>query len=104
MRARGSRPRAARGSLMAGKGSVMDWTRREFIVNVGAAVVTASALGRALAQTGSGANSRDRVILCNEDSNTLSVIDPSSNTMATTINLTSFDEDPRPPFRLVTGG
>jgi YVTN family beta-propeller protein len=83
----------------------MDWTRREFIINVGAAAVAAaSPLGRALAQSASGANSRDRVILCNEDSNTLSVIDPNSNTVATTINLTSFDEDPRPPFRLVTGG
>jgi YVTN family beta-propeller protein len=83
----------------------MDWTRREFIINVGAAAVAAaSPLGRALAQSASGADSRDRVILCNEDSNTLSVIDPNSNTVATTINLTSFDEDPRPPFRLVTGG
>jgi YVTN family beta-propeller protein len=83
----------------------MDWTRREFIINVGAAAVAAaSPLGRALAQSASGADSRDRVILCNEDSNTLSVIDPNNNTVATTINLTSFDEDPRPPFRLVTGG
>ena len=32
------------------------------------------------------------------------MIDPNTNTVATTINLTSFDEDPRPPFRLVTGG
>ena len=37
-------------------------------------------------------------------SNTLSVIDPSTNTLAGTVNLTSFDEDPRPPFRYVTGG
>jgi DNA-binding beta-propeller fold protein YncE len=43
-------------------------------------------------------------VICNEDSNTMSVIDPNSNTVATTINLTSFDEDPRPPFRFVTGG
>ena len=34
----------------------------------------------------------------------MSVIDPNTNTVATTINLTSFDEDPRPPFRLATGG
>jgi DNA-binding beta-propeller fold protein YncE len=34
----------------------------------------------------------------------LSVIDPNTNTVTTTINLTSFDEDPRPPFRLATGG
>src|SRR5512144_429670 len=83
----------------------MDWTRREFITNVSAlAIGTAFPVSGALGQTASGANSRDRVVLCNEDSNTLSVIDPNTNTVATTINLTSFDEDPRPPFRLVTGG
>ena len=49
-------------------------------------------------------DSRDRVFITNEDSNTLVVIDPLSNTVATTINLTSFDEDPRPPFRYVTAG
>jgi YVTN family beta-propeller protein len=82
-----------------------NWTRREFISNVSAAALfTAFPFGRALAQSVAGANSRDRVIICNEDSNTLSVIDPNTNTVATTINLTSFDEDPRPPFRLVTGG
>jgi YVTN family beta-propeller protein len=46
----------------------------------------------------------DRVFICNEDSNTVSVIDPRTNAVDTTINLTSFDEDRRPPFRLVTGG
>ncbi len=46
----------------------------------------------------------DRVFIANEDSNTITVIDPRTNTVETTINLTSFDEDPRPPFRLVTGG
>ena len=46
----------------------------------------------------------DRVFICNEDSNTLSVIDPRTNTVDATVNLTSFDEDPRPPFRFVTGG
>jgi len=46
----------------------------------------------------------DRVYICNEDSNTLSVIDPMSDTVVGTVNLTSFDEDPRPPFRFVTGG
>jgi len=83
----------------------MESTRREFITSVSAAALaTAFPLDRALAQTDSGANTRDRVILCNEDSDTLSVIDPNTNTVANTINLTSFDEDPRPPFRLVTGG
>lgn len=42
--------------------------------------------------------------ICNEDSNTLAVIDPEKNIVAQTVNLTSFDEDPRPPFRFVTGG
>jgi DNA-binding beta-propeller fold protein YncE len=32
------------------------------------------------------------------------VIDPRTDTVETTVNLTSFDEDPRPPFRFVTGG
>jgi hypothetical protein len=83
----------------------MQWTRREFITHVGVAAVTAALpFERATAQTRSGVNSRDRVIICNEDSNTLSVIDPNTNTIAAAINLTSFDEDPRPPFRLVTGG
>jgi DNA-binding beta-propeller fold protein YncE len=84
---------------------MMDWSRREFITNISAlAIAAAFPVGRAAAQPASDANSRDRVILCNEDSNTLSVVDPNTNTIATTINLTSFDEDPRPPFRLVTGG
>ncbi|MFP5381699.1 MAG: beta-propeller fold lactonase family protein [Gammaproteobacteria bacterium] len=46
----------------------------------------------------------DRVFICNEDSNTLTVINPYSNTAEGTVNLTSFDEDPRPPFRFVAGG
>ena len=82
-----------------------DWTRREFITKVSAAAALAAfPLDRAMGQGTVGTSSRDRVIICNEDSNTLSVIDPNTNTVAATINLTSFDEDPRPPFRLVTGG
>ena len=46
----------------------------------------------------------DRVFITNEDSNTITVIDPRGNTVETTINLTSFDEDARPPFRLDTAG
>lgn len=81
----------------------MKRTRREFV----AASATALALlkvQRSWAQTSSSLSVQDRVFICNEDSNTLAVIDPNSNTVAQTINLTSFDEDPRPPFRLVTGG
>ena len=63
--------------------------------------ISAAANGRGQA----GADpTKDRIFICNEDSNTLSVIDPNTNTIDTTINLTSFDEDPRPPFRFVTGG
>src|SRR5215212_1024240 len=51
-----------------------------------------------------GVQADDRVFICNEDSNTLSVIDPRTNTVEAAVNLTSFDEDPRPPFRFVTGG
>lgn len=47
---------------------------------------------------------QDRVFITNEDSNTVTVIDPRSNTVESTINLTSFDEDARPPFRFVTAG
>ena len=46
----------------------------------------------------------DRVFITNEDSNTISVINPATNAVDATINLTSFDEDARPPFRFVTGG
>jgi YVTN family beta-propeller protein len=71
----------------------------------GIAGVTAGAR-RSAAQTAAPAavEADDRVFICNEDSNTLSVIDPRTNTVETTVNLTSFDEDPRPPFRFVTGG
>lgn len=46
----------------------------------------------------------DLVYVTNEDSNTLTVIDPVTLTVKSTVNLTSFDEDPRPPFQFVTGG
>ena len=83
----------------------MQWTRRQFITQMGVAAIAATVpFERVMAQARSGVQSNDRVILCNEDSNTLSVIDPNTNSVAATINLTSFDEDPRPPFRLVTGG
>lgn len=85
----------------------MDWTRRDFIVRSGAAALAAAvpaAVGANGQPAAGGARLRDRVVICNEDSNTLSVIDPITNKIASTINLTSFDEDPRAPFRLVTGG
>lgn len=51
-----------------------------------------------------GIDPADRVFITNEDSNTVVVINPATNTVESTINLTSFDEDPRPPFRYVTAG
>ncbi len=81
--------------------------RRDFL-KIGAAGGIAVAFGarEALAQAARPASieAGDRVFITNEDSNTISVIDPRSNAVETTINLTSFDEDPRPPFRYVTGG
>jgi len=85
----------------------VDISRRTILktgLAAGAALVTYPA--PALAQSGraSDIEANDRVFITNEDSNTMAVIDPRSNTVDTTINLTSFDEDPRPPFRFVAGG
>lgn len=83
----------------------MNETRRDFLKLAAAAtVVGALGQGRAFAQSGANIEPGDRVYITNEDSNTITVIDPRSNTVETTINLTSFDEDARPPFRLVTAG
>lgn len=82
-------------------------SRRDFIRIVGTAalasqVPVAGARGQEVRPA--DIESGDRVFIANEDSNTISVIDPARNAVETTINLTSFDEDPRPPFRFVTGG
>ena len=94
-----------------------DGERRRVLRLGAAAIVAAAAPGAGYSQTSPqaqpGAPSTgaspdiapvDRVFITNEDSNTLSVIDPAKNEVDTTINLTSFDEDARPPFRFVTGG
>jgi YVTN family beta-propeller protein len=84
----------------------MDQSRRD-LLKMAAVGIATSALGSGTvaAQPASGSiGPDDRVFITNEDSNTIAVIDPRSNTVDTTINLTSFDEDPRPPFRLVTAG
>src|SRR5262249_33603350 len=80
----------------------MSHTRRELIAGA-AATFTLLSVAPSRAQSASQSD-HDRVFICNEDSNTLAVIDPNSNAVANTVNLTSFDEDPRPPFRLVTAG
>jgi YVTN family beta-propeller protein len=83
----------------------MKESRREFLKSAAAAAAGAMAPSIASAQAPAGSiAAEDRVFITNEDSNTIVVIDPRSNTVETTINLTSFDEDPRPPFRFVTGG
>lgn len=84
----------------------MTLDRRDLLKLTAAAAATAS-LPPSWAQSPSptpGIDPRDRVFITNEDSNTLVVIDPRTNTVETTINLTSFDEDARPPFRYVTAG
>lgn len=82
----------------------MEMDRRQFL-QLTSAAAAAIATGGALAQARAASiEPQDRVFITNEDSNTISVIDPKSNAVDTTINLTSFDEDPRPPFRFVTGG
>lgn len=82
----------------------MNANRRE-ILKYTAAAAAAATLPASFAQNVTGAiDSRDRVFITNEDSNTLVVIDPRTNTVETTINLTSFDEDARPPFRYITAG
>ena len=82
-------------------------TRRDFMKRSGIALVAVGYPGLftvAWAANVPDIDARDRVFIANEDSNTITVIDPRTNRVETTINLTSFDEDPRPPFRFVTGG
>jgi len=84
----------------------MTFTRRSFLEASAASLAASAAIGPAIAQSpaATATQAEDRVLICNEDSNTLSVIDPRTNAVETAVNLTSFDEDPRPPFRFVTGG
>jgi YVTN family beta-propeller protein len=84
----------------------MDESKRELLKLAAGGVVTGLLRPQTVfAQPAGGSiGPDDRVFITNEDSNTIAVIDPRSNTVETTINLTSFDEDPRPPFRLVTQG
>ena len=82
-------------------------SRRDFMKILGVAAVAVSFSGpfdNAQAADISDIDATDRVFIANEDSNTISVINPATNTVETTINLTSFDEDIRPPFRFVTAG
>ena len=84
----------------------MNEQRRDFIKTTVAlaATVGLTPISEVFAQTKSSIEAEDRVFITNEDSNTLVVINPNTNTVETTINLTSFDEDARPPFRFVTAG
>ena len=97
-------------SAIPNKENDMTTSRRDFLRIAALSAAAAAGPRLALSQTATtggaagGATTQDRVLICNEDSNTLSVINPNTNTVETTINLTSFDEDPRPPFRFVTGG
>ncbi|MGH7300180.1 MAG: YncE family protein, partial [Candidatus Rokuibacteriota bacterium] len=81
---------------------------RRTILEMGAVGALALAMGRdparAQAPAAAPVEPPDRVFIANGDSNTISVLDPRTNTVETTINLTSFDEDPRAPFRFANGG
>lgn len=83
----------------------MDLNRRQMLMatTAGALATLGGASWPGMAHA-AGIEPGDRILICNEDSNTLSVIDPNTNRVESTINLTSFDADPRPPFRFVTGG
>ena len=84
----------------------MTLSRREVLklAALGALAAAGPRIAGAQREEPASAGDNDRVLICNEDSNTLSVIDPTNNAVMGTINLTSFDEDSRPPFRFVTGG
>lgn len=83
----------------------MQISRREWLELVVAGGLTVAAPARAQSPAPPAAvEPDDRVFVANEESNTVAVIDPRSNTVETTINLTSFDEDPRPALRLGAGG
>ena len=87
----------------------MRFTRREVLklATFGAMSSMAgmhSSLATALGGEKKAGADEDRVFICNEDSNTLSIINPYTNTAEEAVNLTSFDEDGRPPFRFITGG
>jgi YVTN family beta-propeller protein len=82
-------------------------SRRDFIKVLGvaaAAIRLSGPFDKAQAADIPDIDGTDRVFIANEDSNTISVINPANNTVESTINLTSFDEDTRPPFRFVTAG
>jgi YVTN family beta-propeller protein len=55
------------------------------------AVVARARFVSAQTAGGSGVEPNDRVFIAKEDSNTISVIDPRTNTVDTTINPTSFE-------------
>ena len=82
----------------------MNANRRDLLKYTAAAAAAATLPASFAQNAASGIDPRDRVFITNEDSNTLVVIDPRTNTVETTINLTSFDEDARPPFRYITAG
>jgi len=79
-------------------------TDRRHVLKYTLVAAATGAMPIAFAQSTGSVDPRDRVFITNEDSNTVVVIDPRTNTVESTINLSSFDEDPRPPFRYVTAG
>ena len=84
----------------------MNEQRRDFLKTTVAIAATVgfTPMTEGWAASESSIEAQDRVFITNEDSNTLTVINPNTNTVESTINLTSFDEDARPPFRFMTAG
>lgn len=79
-------------------------SRRNFVATVaGAALAGVPAMAQQVGRP-PAVQPGNRVLLANEDSNTLVVVDPVRDEVSATLNFTSFDEDPRAPFRFVTGG
>lgn len=71
---------------------------RRAVLQGAAAAALSPVIAKAQSKTRrAGPRASDRVFLTNEDSNTLSVIDPVTDELLPTVNLTSFNEDPRPP-------
>ena len=82
-------------------------TRREFLGALGAAAAASALPGPAGGAEPPGVpapGASDRLFVAAEDASTVVVIDPARNAVEATVNLTSFDEDPRAPFRLAAGG
>lgn len=78
---------------------ILNQSRRDFLKFIGALTLATQLDGIIEAKDEIlDISPEDGIFVANEDSNTIRVINPNTNSIDTTINLTSFDEDPRPPL------